>query len=440
MLSNQDNVRAGYWSVATQKHLKQFAADSVGLGKLGNLNLAGKAGRFLGVIRGNSVINNMNKLEQMANNVGITSMAELVRIILPELEAASDKQVELIKDSTGQITGIAEYVSTNSEVLAISGQFLNNQNPSNVERIAIETMDETKKIPYLQSELYQMLALKGYREEEVALAVALQNQYRLLQTFSKSKSQEPIISNEYVWGPNHKKIAMAVSDLQTQDKQSLKEIIEIIQKTQGYPLEMLSPLAGDMILLAKKTGMINPTTIVSSRGLQKDFGFSPNVLLDADTYNDDILDDVKLLLASIRFGENYTPYSTISDPERFLSKLMSYGDVGPHSANATDYTLLEKKGIVRVVTKTKYNDYTGYSRTGPCLELVRKDVAEQALKIIRNPDYAINMDNDATDISSVMDTGYYFSPEENRIRLGDSPEHIKEVEDHCCRVLRGENY
>lgn len=438
MSTKEENVKAGYWAVATQKHLKQFTADSIGLGKFGNLNLAGKAGRFLGVIRGNSIIEDMNKLEQMANGVGINSRAELMKIILPELEQASDKQIELIKDTTGQITGIAEYVYNNSEVLAISGQVLDNLYPTQVELVAIETMDETKRIPYLQGELYQLLTKRGYKEGDILLAIALQNQYKLLQSFSKSKTQETIISNEYVWGPNHKKIALAVSDLDFRDRQSLKDIIEIIQKKQGYPLEKLTHYAGDMMLLAKKTGMINPTTIISSRGLQKDFGFSSN-LIDKDSYNDDILDDVKLLLASIRFGENYTPHSTIIDPESFLSRLICDGNVGPHDANATDYTLLEKKGIVRVKTKTKYNSYYGKYRTGPCLELVRKDVAEEALKIIRNPDYTLNIDNSKeSEIGSMMDTGSYLSPEESRIRLGESPEHVKIVEDHCCRLLRGE--
>lgn len=91
--------------------------------------------------------------------------------------------------------------------------------------------------------------------------------------------------------------------------------------------------------------MINPTTIVSTRGLQKDFGFSTN-LLQPENYNNDILDDVKLLLASIRFGENYTPYSTINDPEKFLTKLIDSGDIGPHDANKTDYTLLEKRVLL----------------------------------------------------------------------------------------------
>ncbi|WP_100617892.1 hypothetical protein [Bacillus cereus] len=434
-MTKDKKIKAGYWSIATQKHLKQYTADSNGLGQLGNLNIAGKAGRFLGVIRGNNVIDNMEKLMQMANSVGISSKAELVRIILPELEQASDKQVELIKDTSGNITGIAEYVFTNTSVLEIAGQMFENQYPNDIERVSIETMDETKRIPYLQSELFQLLAKQGYKEEHIGLAVALQNQFKLIQTLNKADGKEPIISNEYVWGANHHKIAMAVSSLEFGRRQSLKEIIEVIQKVQGYPIEMLPEGANDLILLAKKTGMINPTTIISSRGLQKEFAFSAK-MLEEDIYNDDIMDDVKLLLASIRFGEHYTPYSKINEPEKFLTKLLQSGDIGPHSANLTDYTLLEKKGIVRVVNKTKPGYYG--PRTGACLELIRKDVAEQALKIIKSPDYSMNLDSDITDFGSMIDTGSYLSPEEGRIRLGESPEHIKEVEDYLCRVLRGE--
>nr|WP_278679098.1 hypothetical protein [Clostridium paraputrificum] len=61
------------------------------------------------------------------------------------------------------------------------------------------------------------------------------------------------------------------------------------------------------------------------------------------------------------------------------------------------------------------------------------------MKIIRNPDYTLNLDSSSdTEITSIMDTGSYLSSEEVRVRLGESPEHVEVVEDHCCRLLRGE--
>nr|WP_025774326.1 hypothetical protein [Clostridium botulinum] len=439
-MADENKIKSGYWAVATQKHLKEFTTYSPNLDEVDSLNIAGKSGRFLGVIRGNTRIDNIKKLEKMAGTVGI-SKSELHDTILPKVEKASDKQVEIIRDSTGTITGIEEYLFTNKSVLEISGEVFERQNPSNIERIAIETMDATKKIPYLQSELMNNLSKKGYNQKDLTVSLALQQQFKLIQKLNKTKGKEPIISNEYVWGHNHQKIAMSLSSIDFGKRQSLGEVIELIRNSQGYPIEKLTIIDKDILLLAEKVGMINPTAIVSSRGIQKEFAFSPN-MLEPLTYNDDMLDEVKLLLASIRFGENYTPYSTIYDPVKFLEYLIDNGDIGPHEANSTDYTLLEKKGIVRVVHKTKqkwssnYGSY--YTKSGYCLELVKKDVAQEALKIIKNNDYKLKMDSEINSFDAVDDSGTFVTSEEIRLKFGESPEPMKEMEDYFNRVLRDE--
>lgn len=435
-MSKADKIKSGYWSVATQKHLKVFRTDATGLSQLGNLNITGKVGRLLGAIRGNEQITDLGKLEVMANNVGIPSMYELIMVILPLLEKASDGRIELIKDVTGELQGVAEYMFEGSQVLEVTGQVFETLNPSEVERVVIQTMDETKRLPYLQNELIELLTKQGYKEQNIQLSIALQDNFKLIQLLNKSKTQEPIISNEYVWGQNHDKIAKAITSLDIGQRESLKEIIGIIQRAQGYPLEHLSKEANQILQIAKKVGMINPLSISSKRGFDKEFGFSSD-LLRHDIYDDDILDDVKLLLASIRFGENYTQFSTITDAKQFLSYLIDRGNIGPHSANATDYTMLEKRGIVRVVTKTKQGYYG--PRTGPCLELLRKDVAEEALRIISNPDYKIKIESEITEYSSLMEVGSCKSPEEMRIAmLGQTTESSQDIEEHTVRMLRGE--
>lgn len=433
MFSNEKKV-SGYWAIATQKHLKEFKTTSPNIDELDNLNSAGKAGRLLGAIRGNGTIENIKKIEKMATAIGITK-SELHKIILPELERASDQKIELIKEINGSITGVAEAVFNNNEVLCIAGQLFENQNPGAIEYSAIATMDETKRIPFLERELIERLVNQGFSERDVQLSLSFQEQFKLIHKLGKAKFKDPIISNEYVWGPNHQKIAMAISQIDLGKKQNLGQIIDIIQNKQGCPFESLPYIDDDLLLLAKKTGMINPTKIISSRGVVKDFAFCPN-MLEPLSNNDDILDDVKLLLASIRFGENYASHSRIQDPVKFLSTLINYGDIGPHDANATDYTLLEKSGIVRVVTKTK-EGYRG-SRTGYCLELIRKDVAVEALKILQNPGDNLVAGGIVDSFEAINDTGSFVNAETSRLTLAKSPELVKEAEDHLSRVLRDE--
>lgn len=439
-MNKDENIKTGYWSIATQKHLKEFKVDSPNFDELDKLNIAGKTGRFLGAIRGNVSIENIKKLEKMAGLYGIQP-TELQYIILPKLEEVSEGKVELVKDKTDNITGLREYIYTNEEVLGITGKLFEQQGPTDIQRIAIETMDATKKLPYYQNELIQVLCNEGFKEKDIELSFALQEQFKLVQRLNKVKRKDPIISNEYIWGANHEKIAMAISDISWDKKQDLKQIIDLVQRTQGFPSEQLTGFDKTLLLLAKKIGMLNPIKIISSRNISKEFEFCANIS-GADSYSDDILDDVKLLLASIRFGENYTQHSRLYDPGQFLRCLIKYGEVGPHDANASDYLLLEKKGIVKVVHKTKqkwssyYNCYM--DRTGYCLKLLRKDVAEIALKVIEGENYNLELKQTIDNFDAVNQEGTFMSAEAMRMRLADSPEYIKEAEEYLSGVLRDE--
>lgn len=53
-------------------------------------------------------------------------------------------------------------------------------------------------------------------------------------------------------GRNHKKIAAAIAPLQLEQKQSMKQMIEAIQSSQGMPLEKLPDIDKNLLLLAKK--------------------------------------------------------------------------------------------------------------------------------------------------------------------------------------------
>lgn len=144
-MDNKQMIKEGYWSVATEKHLKNYTDESQNLDEVDNLNIAGKAGRFIGTIRGNGTLENIKKVEKMAGSVGIRK-STLHKIILPAIEKSTDK-IEVIRDTSGEITGVAEYIFETDNVLEITGEVFENQNPSKIEGIAIATMEESKKIP-----------------------------------------------------------------------------------------------------------------------------------------------------------------------------------------------------------------------------------------------------------------------------------------------------
>ena len=179
--------------------------------------------------------------------------------------------------------------------MGISGNIFQNINPSSVERIAIDSLDNTKKLPHLESELYQKLT-NDYSESDIRKSITFQQQFALLKKVSTGK--EAIYSNEYVWGNKHEKIAHAVSNIDLGKRENLKDVISMIQNKQGIPSEQLRGIDENLLDLSKRVGILDPTKIITRDSLEKEFLFSSN-LIDKAVYDEDILDDVKLFIASI---------------------------------------------------------------------------------------------------------------------------------------------
>lgn len=428
-MSDTEKVKVGYWSIAAQKHIKKYEIDSPNRDEFDTISFAGRVGRFLAILRGNDEIRNIDKIEKMAGSVGIFRH-ELHNIILPEIEKFTDGQVELITDSTGDVIGLKEYILGKTRVLEIAGEVFERYNPKDTERIAIETMDITRKIPLLESELYDKLMDLGFKENRISLSCSLQSQFRLIQKLTRGK--EPIFSNEYVWGENHEKIAYAIASLSFDNKVTLKEAIDIIHQNQGLPLDYFGYVDKNLLTLAQQIGMINPTNIATNRGITKSFAFSSD-LVKKSLYDDDIVDDVKLFIAAIRFGQNYTQHSTLTRYEDFIRTLINEGRTRrPHSANATDYVLLERKGIIRVEPSKMYPDRY-------YMVLLREDVAQEALRVMSSSAYNINEYDDTDAVNSILSQTAFESPEEYRIKIAEPTEDIKEAMDHLIRTLRDES-
>ncbi|EGO2710393.1 hypothetical protein IET04_002660, partial [Enterococcus faecalis] len=174
----EEKVEKGYWAVATQKHLNKFQTNTPNYEEFDALNNSGKAGRLLGLIRGNTRIENMKKLEKLAGTMGI-GKRELKNTILPELEIVTEKKLELRRDSLNEIIGIEEYFLENEEVLSAAGDYFEYMEPEDTERITVQTLASTKRLPTSSSELYSELN-DGYNEENIEKALAYQEQFMLL--------------------------------------------------------------------------------------------------------------------------------------------------------------------------------------------------------------------------------------------------------------------
>lgn len=422
-----NSISNGFWSVATQKHLCQFQADSPNYSEFETLNMSGKSGRLLGLVRGNSRIENMPKIEKLAGSIGI-GKKELKTKILPELEKVTGKKIELIRNTVGEIVGIEEYFLTSNEVLDASGNYFDYLEPDKKERIMIESLASTKELPTSESEMYSLLS-SSYNEEDIKEALVYQEQFKLIN--NNKINNDIIYTNEYMWGNKQEKLLYPLQRLDIVSREELETFINFLQKTQGANSEQIA-LNQKLLTLAKSTGIINPITLRTKRDFSKDFLFTSN-FLGGNSLNDDIMDDLKLLISAIKFGSKFTLYTRLNDPILFLRRLVSGCKVGPHSANGTDYVLLESRGIIKV-TESKEKPGRFY------MELIKKDVGKMALEILESSDLDLESSVPRYDFSVNQEEAsiYYETPELSRLKMAKLPADSQEAAEYFIETIRNE--
>lgn len=84
------------------------------------------------------------------------------------------------------------------------------------------------------------------------MSLNLQGQFHLIQLLDKLNPKDPIISNEYVWGTNHEKIAYGFSKVSIDDKKSIQEVIDNIREYQGLPTSDIKCKKDEIVNLTKK--------------------------------------------------------------------------------------------------------------------------------------------------------------------------------------------
>ncbi|KQS64381.1 hypothetical protein ASG41_16925 [Modestobacter sp. Leaf380] len=97
----------------------------------------------------------------------------------------------------------------------------------------------------------------------------------------------------------------------------------------------------------------------------------------------------------------------LHSPEAFLRRLLVNGVAGDVSSIGTDYPMLEKAGIVRVVPGSRSNRFR--------LELMQAEIAEDALSLIESRGTS-SVDSDA-DAAAFRAQRSYIHVERDRARL-----------------------
>lgn len=418
--------------VETQKHLQQFENSSLRYYKA--TLFAGKSGRILGKLRGHEVISNIDKIIQFAAETGEYDDQNLLKNLLPSLE--DHGCVNLYRDSAGNITKIEENITSENDILKVVTEIWEERNPTAEEQVSLEVLDYCSKLPRVKSELHGYIADSGFGNKG-DVGIALSQDFNLIQVYDNVPGIEECIYHSPLFlRDNIIKIANTIKKLPDIEREKLEKLLNGTKIIEANPLSKIRIDKGRLDVY-NKVGLIDITEIQTIGGRKECFLFTPSMWGPLGTVlTKDEQEHVRALLSCIRFGQ-ICPTSVdgcsykIKYPERYIEALEKRGKIGPATAIGSDYTILEREGIVKIErSKSKSGQFE--------MILIKHDIAERARRII-SFGKDISISEEKQDTEPLRLTGQFNNTAQSRnMRTKNTGARSELLERDIMRILRGE--
>jgi hypothetical protein len=339
---SQQRVDQGRWVYSAWKHLRNYKAQT--LASFEATGLAGRACDLLGRMRQLAAYS-PQALAPLAKDAGIPRQ-ELKTTLLPTLEAIGVLRLE--RQGTA-VTTVTALVISQDDVMDQIARLWDYLDPEPVERGALFLLQQTATLPLLREEAADRLAVAGFSDVEADQAIELALAHDLVRVSHVSDLGADVLYNDFLWGENIDRIAPALASLKSDLRDGLRSLLDELHKHEGRPAAEIESASPELLRLAVAQGVVDATEIKTANGKTATFHFTPlfrGVGVSREQVPD-VLDQVKLVIASFAFSTRYATYK-LSNPEVFIDSLISRGYAGNASPIGTDYGAMEKQKIVNV--------------------------------------------------------------------------------------------
>lgn len=220
-----------------------------------------------------------------------------------------------------------------------------------------------------------------------------------------------VLYNPNVWTQGDEIAKAAIRTADAKATSEVRALLEELAEQPGLPEANVKSTEPRWINFAVAQGLIQRSVIQTSEGDEQGFLFTPHLLRDPfGGTAGDASGQVRQLVGSMVYAATFARYK-LKDPGLFLTRLIENGLAGDVTSIGTDYPMLEKAGIVKVVPGSRVNRFR--------LELLRADVAEEAAKLLT---VRGNSSGSNDDIAAVRAQRAYVHVERQRARLAVSAE------------------
>lgn len=368
-----------------------------------NTYLSGKSGILLSAISSNNEVTISNqKLASLAQASNINVVFELPKII----ELLRGRELIDVTEN-----GIAVLGVTTSSALQHTSDIFDSLQPTSQENAVIALAEQASLEPIKSSEALEKLA-DTYRFDSAEIEQVLfdSEQIGFVDVENLGSSEKLLFNGNLFRRETARKVKAVLDSLSSDEQSKLTEVNEILRKKACEQVEIIKNILSAQ-LFNKVSGIgLFDINVVSNSSEEVAFITLPSAFSKfSNSMVDDAFDLAKAFVSSVTYGMTKSHYERgqIQMVDRLLSALVRGESVGPVSAIAEDYKILELKGVVEVKTGSKKG------RSGPMLKLLKKEVGELALQAIRQGDVS---EHSLTSLPSAAITKFS-GPEYNRERI-----------------------
>ena len=336
--------------------------------------------------------------------------------------------VTVTRDKDNQPLSIAEAIPTPGQLVQSAPRVLDLAMITSAERAALAVLRATTLQPLIIDDALDVGSSAAGEDNEAAeAAIRYLTHTGLVQRVRTDDGRE-VCYNPNVWVQGD---AVAQAALKAADARATGEVTALLQElaaSPGLPELHVQSTEAKWINFAISQGLVQRSVIQTSEGVERGFLFTPH--LNRDPFGGtagDASGQVRQLVGSMVYAATFARYR-LNNPAVFLRALISRGVAGNVSSIGTDYPMLEKAGIVRVVP--------GFSAGRFRLELLQSDVAEDAVKLLSVSESGAT---NTSDIAALRAQRSYVHVEQERAKLALTAETDEIEQARLISALRDES-
>lgn len=422
-----DKINKGSWIINTTKHLDGYKNNAYELDNFESTSFAGKASILLSKL----TVNNQERLDGKKVKVFARDSYISPENTVSYLKALKNQEMlDYTVDEFDRPKEVEIYCFSNRTAIETASNIFDKRVDNNIEQANIDLLENTYNMPMEIDEIKEKLASEiNYKEADVDMLLNLHDVFQI------TKKNKGLIYNEYTFMGNQDKMISSIKNLDSKDRQTVNEIIEVISDKQGYLYDALKGKYDENIIkMMEGVGMLEGLEVSSDIGSAV-FVTTPHLKgngVGSFDISSDIFHKAKILLSCLRFGQEKSTYGRgkISTEEKMLNiiRKLNRGDwLNPCTAAGKDYVLLERLGVIQVMPA--YN--------GMYYMKLRQVEVGQLVEQMIVYNKVVSMEEDTQEILNNMDANFIINPEQRRANIlaQDNPI-IKELQNNVLQAIR----